>query len=171
LSVIPFDGMCFIFLKLKDLARARLSSQAPSLCSLVLGSSTGWPFQLLAVCPLVRPWTVLEEAPDRGSQFGPFLPVGVPVVRFLVLSLVCVPVLYEVFHHTSLSLLLMMQKSRFCRLVMLSVTEEMGAHGYTQETARWAWTLQRPFARLHIILIGSDPRLYPVLVPRGTGTS
>jgi len=55
--------------------------------------------------------SVFEKAPDRGSRSNPFLPtlgepppnVGVPVVCFMVFSLVCKPVLYEVIHYTSLS--------------------------------------------------------------------
>ena len=39
---------------------------------------------VVVVRPLLR-WVVLEEAPDRGSRYGPLQPpVGVPVVCFLL---------------------------------------------------------------------------------------
>ena len=41
---------------------------------------------VVLVRTLLQRWVVLEEAPDRGSRYGPFQPlVGVPVVCFLVL--------------------------------------------------------------------------------------
>jgi hypothetical protein len=84
--------------------------RAPWVRSRAASSTTTWRMFPAPVTKNHEKLFRVERPTDRfslcagsSSRSGSFLPpLGVPVVRFLVLSLVCKPVLYEVIHYESL---------------------------------------------------------------------